>query len=448
MKLFKLRLPEGARKIIQVLNQNGYQAYAVGGCVRDSIIGRVPNDWDIATDALPSRIKELFPRTVDTGIKHGTVTVLTEEGSFEVTTYRIDGIYTDNRRPESVTFTSSLEEDLSRRDFTINAIAYHPDEGFVDPFNGIEDISRKIIMTVGDASSRFQEDALRMLRAVRFSAQLGFDVHDSVIKSIKDNNELIRNISYERIRDELTKILVSKRPLRFALLHDTGLLSHIIPEFEACFSTWQNSPCHIYDVAMHTLKAVSYISDKSTLRWAMLLHDIGKPLTKTSDDRNIDHFDGHHHVSASMAKKILKRLKFDNKSLEYICRLIEHHEITIEPTPAAVRKAVNLTGADAFHDVLEVQGADIKAQNPAFLEERMKKLMEIRRLYDEIRASGQCISLQQLAVNGRDLIESGFEPGKEIGRVLDYLLDKVLEDPELNSKQKLLELADRLRTCR
>jgi len=436
-----IKVPKEVKFIIDKLNAEGFEAYIVGGCVRDCLLGKEPQDWDITTNAKPNQTKSLFEKTVDTGIKHGTVTVIINGGCYEVTTYRVDGEYVDNRHPASVEFTSSLKEDLRRRDFTINAIAYHPSEGFQDPFGGIHDIERKIICSVGDASARFREDALRMLRAVRFSAQLAFSIDDKVIQSIQENSRLIKNISIERVREELTKILISPCPMRFIMLRDTHILQHVLPEFEVCFHTVQNHPYHIYNVAIHTLNAVSYIEPDRILRWAMLLHDIGKPLTKTIDENNIDHFYGHPEKSAKLAEIILKRMRFDNKSIARIIRLVKHHDRRIEPSFKSVRKAAAAVGEDIFLDLLKIQTSDKKAQNPAYLDERLAKLKEIEEIFCQIRDKGECLGLKDLAVNGNDLIDIGFAEGKQISIVLNKLLDMVLEDPEINDKEKLLEIS-------
>jgi len=427
------------------LNAHGFEAYAVGGCVRDSILGRSPQDWDITTNAKPHQIKGIFEKTVDTGIKHGTVTVLVGEHSLEVTTYRIDGVYKDNRRPETVRFTSSLADDLKRRDFTINSIAYHPVEGIVDPFDGLHDIERKVIRTVGDPDARFHEDALRMLRAIRFSAQLDFEITENTFESIKRNHHLIKNISQERIRDELTRLILSDHPLRMAQLRDAGILHHILPEFDVCFDITQNHPYHIYNVGFHTLHALAAIEPDYILRWTMLLHDIGKAVTKTTDKNNIDHFYGHPEKSVELARKLLNRLKFDTKSVETICRLIRFHDMDIKPTHKSVRKAVRTVGDDIFTSLLKVQEADRKAQNPEKLPPRQKMLDEIKALYREIKESNQCLSLKELAIKGSDLLEAGFSQGPLIGEVLNKLLDAVIDNPELNNRDTLIALSKKYR---
>lgn len=440
MKLLNTSIPDDVINIIDTLNSHGYQAYIVGGCVRDSIMGRKPSDWDIATNAVPAEVKSIFKNTVDTGIKHGTVMIVLGKGSYEVTTYRVDGEYLDGRRPESVRFTSSIREDLSRRDFTINSIAFNPTKGIEDPYKGIDDINAKIIRAVGNPEERFHEDALRMLRAVRFSAQLGFQIEENTLRSIEQNSHLIRNISSERIRDELTRMLMSDNPFAFTLLMDTKLLKYTLPEFENCFLTVQNNPYHVYNVAIHTLNSVANIEKDKVLRWTMLLHDIGKPSVKTTDKNSIDHFYNHPMQSVRLAKYILNRLRFDNKSTNRILRLVRYHDIDLRPDAKAIRKAIHKTGDDIFPDLLKVIKADKKAQNPKFFEERAKMIDEIKEIYEDIKSKGQCTSLKELAINGHDLISLGFKQGKEINKTLNILLEKVIDNPELNNKDTLIGL--------
>jgi len=435
-----ISIPYRVQYILNTLHEHRHQAFIVGGCVRDCILGKEPEDWDITTDAVPYEVKRLFSKTVDTGIKHGTVTVIIDDSGYEVTTYRIDGEYIDFRKPESVSFTSSIDEDLSRRDFTINAIAYNPLAGIVDPFSGISDIKTKSIKTVGSPDKRFSEDALRMLRAVRFSAQLGFSITDNTLNSIDNNHQLIKKISVERIRDELSKILLSDNPLCFSLLKDTNLIRYTLPEFEPCFTTNQNNPYHAYNAAIHTLHSVANIEKDKVLRWTMLLHDIGKPGTKSTDEKGIDHFYKHQLLSIKLSEAAMLRLKFDKKSMEKILLLVKYHDMYIKTEPASVRKAMFKVGEDTFEDLLKVIEADKKAQNPRLLEERNKKFAKLWEIYRDIKAKGQCTSFKALAVNGDDLIASGIKPGREIKELLEGLLEKVLEKPELNNKEILLNL--------
>jgi len=441
---FKLDLPAEVLQIIQVLNENGHKAHVVGGCVRDCILGRVPGDWDITTSAKPETVKTLFTDTIDTGIKHGTVSVILEGKRFEVTTYRIDGEYADNRRPDRVEFTNSVILDLNRRDFTINAIAYHPLEGLIDPFNGLMDIKNRIIKTVGNANDRFKEDALRMLRAIRFSAQLNFEIEGATLEAIKSNNHLIRNISFERIRDELTKILISDQPGKFEFLKDTHLLEHIMPEFCPCFETPQNNPYHVYNVAGHILKAVASIENKEVLRWTMLLHDIGKTTTRVTDEKGIDHFYGHEEESVRMSGNILRRLKFDKKSIDIILRLIKHHDRPIEPDFKDVRKAASAVGEDIFEYLLRVKKADNEAQNPEICRDKLNNLKTISNIFQSIKEKHECLSIKDLEINGHDLIALGYRQGKEIGTVLNRLLQTVLDNPDMNNRDKLIQKAGEL----
>lgn len=437
----KIFFPNSVDYIIEKLNSYGYEAFIVGGCVRDSILGRAPNDWDITTNAFPEDIKKIFEKTYDTGIKHGTVTVAVDNEYIEVTTYRIDGKYSDNRRPDSVQFTSSLKEDLARRDFTINAIAYHPKIGIIDYFDGLRDLEKCQIRAVGDANLRFKEDALRMLRAIRFSAQLGFRMDNSTIDAIMKNASLIENISKERIRDEINKILISQNPMHFDYLYKTGLLEYIIPEFMICYQTEQNNPYHVYNVASHILHTVEYVKNTSILRWTMLLHDIGKPKQKTTDEKGIDHFYGHQQIGAEMANTILNRLRFDKDTIKKITNLIIHHDSDIFDSEKSIRKVINKVGEDSFLELIEIQKADAMGQNREYLEKRLLQFDNIIKIYNKIKDNNDCLSKRDLAVNGYDLISIGMKPGKELNNMLNYLLECVLDNPELNNKQKLIEIA-------
>lgn len=436
----RLDIPEGAGDLIKRLNDSGYKAYAVGGCVRDSILGRAPKDWDLATDAQPREVKALFEKTADTGLKHGTVTVVLNGESYELTTFRVDGEYLDGRHPSGVRYADSLAEDLGRRDFTVNAMAYHPVEGLVDPFGGMDDLKAGVIRTVGAPEERFGEDALRMLRAVRFSARLSFELDPAVLSAIKKCRRLILKISSERIRSELDGIITSERPSKLMLLQDTGLLELLLPELAACFTTEQNNPWHIYNVGTHTVKSMEHIENRSLLRWVMLLHDTGKPACRSTDSKGVDHFYGHPFKSAKIAESILTRLRFDRAFIEKAVRLVRLHDLEIAAEPVSIKKAVLKAGGDLFEDLLKVMEADKRAQNPRKLSDRLDVLHRIREIYAGIREEKQCVSLKQLAVDGNDLLELGFTEGARIGRLLNMLLEAVIERPELNSKEKLLEL--------
>ena len=439
-----MEIPPEVLQVISKLNGAGYEAYLVGGCVRDGLLGRKPEDWDITTSALPENVAGLFEKTVDTGLKHGTMTVLLQGLPVEVTTYRVDGIYTDSRRPESVRFTRSLEEDLARRDFTINAMAYHPSGDLIDCYSGIQGLKDRVIRTVGIPEERFREDALRMLRAVRFSSQLDFNIAPETLEAVRQNRRLVLHISPERIRGELTKLLLSDHPEKLAVLESQGLLELILPELHPAFQTEQHHPYHIYDVGNHTLKSISEIPPDPILRWTMLLHDAGKSFTRTTDEKGIHHFYGHPEKSESLAREALKRLRFDNKSSERILRLIRNHDREIVASPKPVRRAAATVGEDIFEDLLKVKEADMKAQNPAFLQKRLQRLLRIREIYSEIKARGQALSLKNLAVNGEDLLQLGFPADKRLGRVLKRLLEAVIENPGLNTREQLLKLARKM----
>mgnify|MGYP002510146439 FL=1 len=439
----QIKLPDKVSKIIDRLTAAGYEAYAVGGCVRDSVLGREPNDWDITTSAKPMEVKQLFPRTIDTGIKHGTVTVMLDKQGFEVTTYRIDGDYEDGRHPKQVTFTACLEEDLKRRDFTINAMAYNEQTGLVDIFGGMQDIQRNVVRCVGDAQERFTEDALRMLRAVRFSAQLGYQIEEGTKKAIRSMAPNLKLISAERIQAELVKLVISPHPDYLRTAYETGITAQILPEFDLCMNTAQNNPHHCYNVGEHILHAMQEIEADKVLRLGMLFHDIGKPQTLTIDEAGIIHNKGHADAGERIAKDVLRRLKFDNDTLEKVVKLVRYHDQEIGLTASGVRRAVNRIGEDIFPMLFAVRYADIQAQSNYMREEKLEKLAQLRELYDGICRRQECISLKELAVTGSDLIALGMPPGREIGELLKELLDLVLENPHKNTRDELLRISEK-----
>lgn len=433
-------IPSKAAEIIQELAAHGFEAYAVGGCVRDSILGRKPEDWDITTSARPEQVKAIFPRTVDTGIEHGTVTVLMDREHFEVTTYRVDGEYEDHRHPKEVTFTASLEEDLKRRDFTINAMAYNPETGLVDIFNGIEDLKNQVIRCVGDPGERFDEDALRILRAIRFSAQLGFQIDAATQRAMSERAKDLKEVSAERIRVELVKLLVSGHPEYIREACRLGITRVILPEYDRIVGVAQHTPNHIYDVEEHTILALKNIEADPVLRLTMLFHDLGKPIVKKTDgDRDI--FYKHPEVSAEICRKILRRLKFDNHTLEKVYRLVKWHGLKYLPNDISVRRALNRVGSDIFEDFIKVQRADISAKNPAVVPKKMKQLAEKEAIYRNIIRRGDCFAVRMLAVNGRDLLGAGIPQGPMLGAVLERLVERVIDEPELNDRERLLALA-------
>ena len=437
----QIQIPEKVNKIIRTLAAAGHEAYAVGGCVRDAVLGREPADWDITTSALPMEVKALFGRTIDTGLQHGTVTVMLGQEGFEVTTYRVDGEYEDCRHPKEVQFTRSLTEDLKRRDFTINAMAYNEETGLVDAFEGIADLRKGVIRCVGRAEERFTEDALRMLRAIRFSAQLGFVLEEKTRAAITKLCGNLKKVSAERIQAELVKLLTSPHPEKLREAWESGITRVVLPEFDVCMACGQNNPHHIYSVGEHTLHALEQTEADKVLRLAVLFHDFGKPQVKTTDAEGIDHFKRHPEVSEELAGKILRRLKFDNETTGQVKKLVWCHDYHPALTPAGVRRAVNRIGEELFPLYLKVQRADILAQNPAMQEPKLQALQEVGQLYDRIRQEKECVTLKQLAVSGRDLMEAGFASGPGLGEILQYLLELVLEKPEQNRKDRLLQEA-------
>lgn len=438
MTEIKIQLPEKVNTIIETLQSHGYEAYAVGGCVRDSLLGRTPGDWDITTSAMPEETKTLFSHTFDTGIEHGTVTVLLDREGFEVTTYRIDGKYEDSRHPSEVTFTRSLKEDLLRRDFTINAMAYNETSGLVDEFGGLKDLKARKIKCVGDAHARFSEDALRILRGVRFAAQLGFEIEEDTREGMRELAPTLANISAERIQVELVKMLTSDRPDLLRDAYELGITKVFLPEFDRMMETTQETPHHMYTVGEHTLHALCNVRPDKILRLTMLLHDTGKPALKMVDEEGVAHFKKHAFESEKIAKTVLRRLKFDNDTLRKVTRLVYYHDYRMPEKAVNVRRAMHTIGEDIFPYYLEVRRADVLAQSMYQREDKIRNLDGVEARYREIVEAGQCVSLKELAISGKDLIEAGMEPGKEIGETLKKMLSLVIEHPELNTKEELL----------
>lgn len=433
-----IQLPEKVSEIINCLRSHNFEAYAVGGCVRDSLLGRTPSDWDITTSATPEEVKSLFSHTVDTGIQHGTVTVMLGHEGFEVTTYRIDGEYEDARHPKEVAFTLSLREDLKRRDFTINAMAYNEESGLVDLFGGAQDLERGVIRCVGDPGERFREDALRMFRAVRFAAQLGFSVEKNTAGAISELAGSLARISAERIQTELVKLLVSPHPEEMRQIYELGISDVVLPEFSVMMETPQNNPHHMYSVGEHTIKALQLIPEDKVLRLTMLLHDVAKPPCRITDRKGIDHFPGHPKRGAQMAEKILKRLKFDNDTIRRVTALVLIHDNQPPANPVSIRKALVKDGLDQYPALFLVKRADIGAQSDHLRESKLKYVDAYEAVYNQIIENGDCLSLKELAVTGGDLISAGMKPGKELGDVLERMLQDVLENPEWNKKEILL----------
>lgn len=433
---------EKAVLIIEKLHKAGFEAYVVGGCVRDSILGKEPKDWDICTNAKTEQIMQVFEgfNIIPTGVEHGTITIMLENEGFEVTTYRIDGEYLDSRHPESVIFTNSLKEDLSRRDFTINAMAYNENEGIIDFFGGQEDIKNKVIKCVGKAEERLEEDALRVMRALRFASVLGFKIERKTSNAIFEKSKKLDKVSKERINVELVKMLNGKGILHI-LLKYREVLSEIIPELIPMFDFKQNNKYHAYDVWEHTARVVRSCNNKnSMLRVAALLHDIGKPETYT-EKNGVGHFYGHAMVSVQKSKNILKRLKFSTLETELVLLLVENHDTEFVPTKKSVLKFLNKFGEENLRLLMSLRVADIKGQGGKVdKDERLGDIYKTFNLLNTLELEKECFTLKQLAVNGNDLMKLGYKPSKELGQTLDMLLQKVINGEIENEKDKLLSL--------
>ncbi len=437
---FNILLPKEVEYVLDKLNTFGYDAYIVGGCVRDSILKRKPNDWDVCTSALPDEMIEVFEdhEVIPTGLKHGTITVIINQMSIEITTFRIDGEYSDNRRPDEVEFTTNIIEDLSRRDFTINAMAYHPKEGLIDPFYGLADIENRFIKCVGDPFNRFTEDALRVLRAIRFSCQLEFAIEPTTTWAIKKMYINLGYISKERITSEFNKMIVCKSFYQH-LLSNPEIFSHIIPELAEGVGFHQLNPYHQYTVYDHIAYAVSYSENDLITKLALLFHDIGKPRCSVLDENGIGHYYGHATVSAEMADKIMKRMKYDNDTREKVVELIKYHDATIEPKHKYIKRWLNKLGEEQFRRLLNIRTADILAQKTIPNDERFHRVSLAFELIDEILISEECFTLKDLAINGKDLLVLGIPEGKQVGEILNQLLNMVIDDEIENDKNKLLK---------
>lgn len=438
-----IEIPSQVNRAIEILNRAGYSAHVVGGAVRNILMGIPVNDWDIATSALPEETLELFKeyKTIETGLKHGTVTVIINSTPLEITTYRIEHGYSDNRHPDQVDFTDKVEYDLARRDFTVNAIAYSPLLGFSDPFDGQADIKNEIIRCVGDADKRFGEDALRILRALRFSSVLGFEIHPDTADSIRRNYKLLKNISAERIFVELSKLLCGKDAGRILREYDE-VIFFILPELAAMKSCSQNHERHIFDVWGHTVKAVESIDPIPELRFAMLFHDSGKPHVKTTDENGIDHFYSHGKTSKKIAHDCLVKLKTSNKFREHVCNLVEYHDfLPHKISKKTYLKYLGKLGIEVINELFEVRKADVSAQNPIFLNECLEQNEEGRKMLKIIEKENSCFKISDLAINGSDLINSGVPSSPEIGRILAILLDEVMDEKLMNNKNALLSRA-------
>ena len=441
----EIAIPPQAAAVLEKLNKNGFEAYLVGGCVRDSLLGRSPGDWDAATSARPEEVERALSgfRVIETGLKHGTVTVLSAGMPVEVTTYRVEGGYSDGRHPDSVAFTESLTEDLSRRDFTINALAYSPSSGVVDRFGGMEDLALKRVRCVGDPDRRFGEDGLRILRALRFSSVLGFCVEAETAESLVRNRALLDRIARERIQVEFTKLLCGQNAGK-VLRRFREVFAQFIPELAPCFGFDQHNPHHPYDVWEHTLHGVDAVEPEPVLRLAMLLHDIGKPECFSLDKAGVGHFYGHASKSADHAEAILTRLRYDKKTVQTVEALVRLHGLPMSPEPKVMRTRLNRLGEDQLRMLLKIAAADVKAKAPE--EFRRLSLLEGCEIeLENILRQKVCFSLDGLAVGGDDLLSIGITEGPEVGETLRALLAAVIDGRCTNSRAALLQYAKNLR---
>ena len=466
MKNFKMKIPVGAQRIIDILEKNGYEAYVVGGCVRDAVLGKEPKDYDICTSATPEQMKALFKKnryqTYDTGIQHGTISINPKDGDiYEVTTYRIDGEYKDGRHPESVAFVSDLTQDLARRDFTMNAMAYNPTRGLVDVFGGCDDLQRHQIRCVGDANARFQEDALRIMRAIRFASRYGFEIETETAEAAHANKHLLKNVSAERKTSEFIKFVENTN--LDLLMHHRDILAEVIPEIKPLFDFNQNTPWHMYDAWEHTARAVATSPKDPILRTAAFFHDIAKPSCYVTDTLGIGHFYGHPEKSAEITEQIMRRMKFDNDSIKAIVELVKWHDVEIRNHKKNIKSLLNALGEDQLRRLVKVQLADKMSQREPWLvlkdaldntispksyenRERIKMLLTMDEAITDVIQSQEAFSIKDLAVNGHDMMSLGLK-GKDIGDTLHALLLETMEHPEYNTKDKLLELAKEHYDC-
>ncbi|MFT9496215.1 CCA tRNA nucleotidyltransferase [Anaerosolibacter sp.] len=439
----RIEIPGKLEQIIGILENHGFEAYLVGGCVRDSLLGKAPMDWDACTSAKPERVIATLEdngyRVVPTGLQHGTVTVIVQGESYEITTFRVDGDYEDHRRPTQVVYTTDIVQDLGRRDFTMNAMAYNHQRGLIDPYGGRIDLHHKIIKCVGSPGTRFQEDALRMLRAIRFCAQLNFALEKETSEEILKNGKLLEKISQERIRDELNKILLTSTPSKgICHLIEKGLMTYIIPELLVCIGFEQHNPHHDKDVFRHILEVLDHTERDLYLRLAALLHDIGKPQTFTLDEKGVGHFYGHQLKGMEMTSHILKRLKYDNKAIDIVQMLVREHMSRLQHVkPKAVKRLIQRVGIENIDRFFKLQLADKRG---ADCDDR-----QIVRVWEEAKKiirEKQPLFVKDLAIDGTDLIAIGIPQGKRIGGVLNTLLEKVLEEPDLNHREILLRMVE------
>ena len=443
MEKLNISLPQAVTVAIARLEQKGFQAYIVGGCVRNTLLGLLVNDWDMTTSATPEEMKECFSdlRTIETGIQHGTLTVLVEGTPLEITTFRNDGEYRDNRHPVGVTFSRNIEEDLCRRDFTVNAMAYHPERGLVDLFEGQKDLKKRVIACVGEPEKRFHEDGLRILRALRFASVLDFSIAPETASAVHACRHLLNNIAAERIREEFCRLICGVGAVRI-LREYPDVIGVFLPELERCVDFEQNTKYHCYDVFEHTLHALELAPPDLITRLAVLLHDIGKPLCYTEDESG-GHFKGHGDAGVEIVKDVMKRLRFDNKTAARVTAQVDYHDREIPAVEKSVKRLMNHFSDEDISILMEVKRCDRLAHAKEY-SEPSEAIFEIPRIVEKLRAEDTCLSLKDLKIGGEDLIAMGIPRGKEIGRILNALLEQILDGELENDREALLAQARRI----
>ncbi len=432
-------MPDEVRFILNRLYANGYDGYMVGGCVRDLLMSKKPSDYDLCTDAPPNEVKRIFSGfpVIETGLRHGTLTLLMTHGKYEITTFRTEGGYSDNRRPDDVHFVTDIREDLRRRDFTVNAMAYSERDGLIDPFGGIEDIKNRLIRAVGEPSERFREDGLRIMRALRFASTLNFEIEKNTSNSLIINAHLLQNISPERLNGELSRLILGDGAVKI-LLKYREVIAQFMPELVHMFDFCQHNRYHIYDVYEHSVRALGYAPRDEVVRLAMLLHDIGKPSCFEKDEQGVGHFYGHEKGSAAIADIILRRLRYKNATIENVCELILHHQSPPTVGKKSVKRSLLKLGEEQFYRLLEVKAADVSAQSEFCIAERLAMIEDLRAVATQIIKSESCPTLAELAINGDDLISLGYAEGREIGSILSALHEQVINENLPNERGALL----------
>ena len=435
-------MPAGAAFVLQRLKENGFQGYVVGGCVRDSLLGRAPKDWDICTDALPEEMQRVFrdQHVIETGLKHGTLTVMYDHEPYEVTTFRVDGEYTDHRHPDAVRFVKNVVDDLARRDFTVNAMAWNPQSGLVDAFGGQEDLRAGVIRCVGEADRRFGEDALRIMRALRFASVYGFDIEAETAAAVHRLKDTLRDVAAERIRVELAKLLCGQGVGKM-LREYADVFFAILPQLAPMHGFDQRTPYHAYDVWEHTVRAVENAPSTETLRLTLLLHDAGKPAAFTVDEQGVGHAHGHHRLSAEIAAEVLAYLRLDNATRDRILMLVEHHDWPLSTERTLLKRRLNRLGEEALYQLIEVQRADALGKGTEAAADVEARTEELRQALTVLLAERPCVTLRDMAVNGRDLMAEGIAHGKQLGETLNWLLAEVLNERLPNEREALLSAA-------